>query len=69
MERVSVVSSNISEVGYDAGSATMEIMFSDGRIYQYFDVPAHVYDGLLGAASVGQYFHREIRGVYRYARI
>jgi KTSC domain-containing protein len=69
MERVSVSSSSISQVGFEAASNTLEIVFTDGRAYQYFDVPENVYQALVNAASVGQYFHREIRGTYRFARV
>ena len=69
MERAAVTSSSISEIGYDATSSTLEIMFADSRIYQYFDVPESVYRELLGAGSIGQFFHREIRGTYRFARV
>lgn len=68
MIRTPVVSSNLSTVGYDPSTQTMEIEFADGAVYQYFDVPAHIHDGLLSAPSAGQYFHAQIRGVYRYAR-
>lgn len=68
MERIAVESSNISEVGYDAQTQTLEIMFKDGNIYQYFDVPAHIHAELL-AGSPGKFFHANIRGVYRYARL
>lgn len=69
MNRVAVSSSTISEIGYDSDTATLEIMFSDGRVYQYFDVPLSIYEALMNAGSVGQHFHREIRGIYRFARI
>lgn len=69
MERVPVSSSSILEIGYDPNTATLEVMFSDGRVYHYFDVPASAYDALMSAASIGQHFHREIRGTYRFARI
>lgn len=69
MERVGVSSSSISEVGYDEAGNTLEIMFLDGRVYQYFDVPVWVYEALINAPSVGQYFHSEIRGTYRFARV
>lgn len=69
MKRVAVVSSNLREVGYDPASSTLEVQFIDGRVYQYFDVPERVYRELLAASSVGQFFHREIRGEYRYARV
>jgi len=44
-------------------------MFADGKVYQYFDVPQHVYEELVNAPSVGKYFHINVRGVYRYARV
>lgn len=69
MKRESVQSSNIVSVGYDAASSTMEIEFKDGRIYQYFDVPAQVYQDLVSAASVGTYFHQNVRGQFPYARL
>lgn len=69
MERVQVVSSNIKEAGFDSQSGTLELLFSDGRIYQYFDVPESIYEQLVAAPSVGRFFHTEIRGVYRYARV
>ncbi len=68
MERTPVVSSNVASVGYDAPSQTLEIEFNDGAIYQYFDVPQAIYDGLRSADSPGRYVHQQIRGVYRYAR-
>jgi len=68
MHRIPVVSSNIAEIGYDEVSATLEVMFSDGRVYQYFDVPKGTYEQLMCASSVGQFFNTQIRGIYRFAR-
>ena len=47
----------------------MEIEFTNGRVYQYFDVPERVYGDLINSSSAGQYFQREIRGVYRFSRV
>ena len=69
MKRISVNSSNILEVGYDTLASTLEIVFTDGRVYQYFDVPERVHSDLLQAPSAGQYFNSEIRGVYRFSRV
>jgi hypothetical protein len=68
MNRTAINSSNIAEVGYDASTGTLELLFHNGRLYQYFDVPAAVHEELLQAPSPGQYFYQNIRGVYRYAR-
>lgn len=69
MRRVAVNSSNIAEIGYDEGSRTLEILFRNGRVYQYFDVPAQEHRALMAAASHGQYLNRNIKGRFRYARV
>lgn len=69
MQREQVNSSNLAEVGYHSPTHTLEVHFKSGRIYQYFDVPERVYDGLRAAASPGGYLNREVKGQYRYARV
>ena len=69
MNRVPVTSSNVASVGYDAASQTLEVEFLDGALYQYFDVPSGVHDGLLGAASVGGYLNQNVKNTFRYAKL
>lgn len=69
MYRTSINSSNIASAGYDDQTCTLEIEFHNGGIYQYFDVPRSIYDQLVSAGSSGSFFHQQIRGVFRYARI
>lgn len=69
MNRTPVSSDNISSIGYDLNSKTLEIQFNDGSIYQYYDVPDYVNRGLMGASSHGTYFHQHIKGKYRYKKI
>jgi hypothetical protein len=69
MNRNSVDSSNIASVGYDEDSSTLEIEFHSGGVYQYFDVPNHVYRDLVSAESVGRYFANHIKGHYRFVRM
>lgn len=69
MIRAPLNSSNIVGAGYDAASATMEVEFTNGNIYQYFDIPQQLYDGLMQAESAGKYLNENIKGVYRYARV
>ncbi len=68
MNRQPVNSSTISSVGYDAATATLEVEFQTGQVYQYFDVPEHVYQELTNASSPGAYLASNIKGVYRFAR-
>lgn len=59
MERVQVESSNLVSVGYNPETATLEIEFHSGSIYQYSGVPEDVYRGLMNAGSKGRYFHQK----------
>ena len=71
MDMKPVSSSNIDYVGYDPKTKTMRIRFKDGSLYEYFDVPQHVADELHQPpnGSSGQYFHANVKGIYRYVRL
>jgi len=69
MNRESVTSSNIASIGYDKTSETLEIEFLNGGVYQYFDVPEREYDGIMSAASHGQYLAQNIKGNYRFSKV
>jgi hypothetical protein len=69
MNRQTVSSSNIAEVGYYHEQRVLEVLFHSGRLYQYFDVPEVVYNEMISASSVGGYLNANIKGMYRYARV
>ncbi|HUN14483.1 MAG TPA: KTSC domain-containing protein [Alistipes sp.] len=70
MERQYVSSSNIASIGYDFDNMILEVEFLSGAVYQYFDVPQSIYDGLMAADSHGKYFAAYIKkGGYRYVRV
>lgn len=69
MRRQPVSSSNISEIGYDEGQRILEVLFSNGTVYQYFDVPPQIFRELMQASSIGQYLNANIKGNFRYARV
>lgn len=69
MKRQSVQSSNISSIGYDAASQTLEVEFLNGGVYQYFGVPQNVYQGIMAASSHGEYLAQHIKGHYRYSKV
>ncbi len=64
-----VESSMIRAIGYDAGSRTLQVEFSSGAVYHYFDVPPEEHAALLQAESHGQHFLAHVRDRYRYARV
>ena len=68
MDRESVQSSNIVSIGYDAESETLEVEFN-GSVYQYYNVPEHVYSSFMVASSKGQFLHINIKNAYPYSRV
>ena len=69
MEWIKVDSSSISRIRYNENTKVLEIEFHGG-LYQYFDVPVHIFEELRNAVdSHGKYFNQHIKGHYRYARV
>lgn len=68
MEREAVGSTNISSIGYDADSETLEVEFLNGSIYQYYNVPQGLYEQLMIAPSKGQFLNANIKNSYPYSR-
>lgn len=70
MERQYVTSSNILSIGYDPDNMILEVEFTTGAVYQYYDVPQSIYDGLMAADSHGTYLSAYVKkGGYRYAQV
>ncbi|MBW1715313.1 MAG: KTSC domain-containing protein [Deltaproteobacteria bacterium] len=69
MDWIPVDSSNLARIRYDENTMTLEIEFKGGRVYQYFDVPAQVFEELRSVDSHGKFFNEHIKGHYRYARV
>ncbi len=69
MQRITVESSDLVAIGYDAKIRTLEIEFKESRIYQYFDVEPEVYERFLRAESYGEFFYAFVNRRYRYKRV
>jgi len=69
MDRTSVSSSNIRSIGYDPQSTILEVEFTSGDVYQYFNVPEHLYNGLMNASSHGQFLNEHIKHSYQYQKV
>ncbi len=61
-----VESDAIHAIGYDADVSVLEIIFSNGSIYQYRNVPREVYEQLMASPSKGNYFQDNIRGEFEF---
>ncbi len=70
MVRTPVSSSNLASVGYDPLTATLEVQFHSGDIYDYANVSLATYNQLLAAPSKGSFFYYAIRkGGYAYQKV
>ena len=65
MNLITVDSSMVHAIGYDAEAEELEMIFTSGKIYHYQDVPADVYDRLLKADSIGQFMNAFVIDVYQ----
>lgn len=61
-------SATMARFGYEKASEILSIEFKKGGVYQYFDVPESIFEALKAAASKGQYFAQNVKGVFRFAR-
>jgi hypothetical protein len=59
--------SNIYKINWN--ETNLIVVFNNGNIYQYFDVPERLSISMGEADSPGSFFNREIKGNYRYSRI
>ncbi|MDA9499550.1 KTSC domain containing protein [Bradyrhizobium sp. CCBAU 11357] len=64
MERQAVASSHIASIGYSPGSEILEVEFRNGTIYEYYNVPEVIYEQLMNASSIGQFFNANIRNAF-----
>ncbi len=69
MEMVNVDSANLSEIGYDPDTKKLHVVFNNGALYHYEDVPQETYDELVESDSIGSFFHEEVRYSFNYVRV
>ncbi len=62
-------SSNIARIAYDEATQVLKVEFKNGSLYDYFDVPKQVFEGMRHAPSKGEYLAQQVKGRYRYARV
>jgi hypothetical protein len=62
-----VISDNVATVGYDFRTHTLYVTFRNGRTYEYYNVPVHLYEALL-LPHPWRVVGRQIR-TYSYRRV
>jgi DNA helicase HerA-like ATPase len=68
MERITVTSSTVVSLGYEAATETLEVEFKNG-VYQYYNVPQSIYDQMITSESVGTFLNVYIKPVYPFAKV
>jgi len=69
MEMKGVKSSNLNAVGYDEDNKVLAVLFNDGNLYEYSDVPKETYEAMINAGSVGSYFHKNVRTSFNFKKM
>jgi hypothetical protein len=69
MEFVEVDSSMISKVFYNQKTSCLFVVFKNGSIYSYMNVPKFLYEELLSAESVGKFFSEYIKKVFTFIKL
>jgi hypothetical protein len=62
-------SSNITRFRYAKESLVLTVEFKNGVSYNYYDVPEAVFERMKTAPSRGEFLARNVKGIYRYARL
>lgn len=61
MELVPIASTNLSMIGYDPDTMTMQIMFKNGSLYAYENVEPDTYNAMMTSGDAGRYFAEIIK--------
>ena len=69
MEKQNVSSSNVRSIGYNSREQTLEVEFSNGSIYQYYNVPDSLHNEIMKAPSKGRFLNIYIKNRYPYSRV
>jgi len=64
IKRQPVASTNVASVGYSRTLQALEIEFTRGAVYRFFNVRPIVYRELLAAQSKGHFIAEQINGKY-----
>lgn len=69
MERTPIQSTLIESIAYDEREGVLEVWFTNGTHYRYFQVEPEVVEEMMAADSKGRYFNDFIREGYLYRQV
>lgn len=61
-------STAVKSFDYDVAQKTLRLVFGNGSVYKYADVPESIYQELKETSSVGQYFNSQIKDKFGFDR-
>ena len=69
MHRTAVAANGIAQVGYEDGSEILEIEFTSGKVFQFFNVPPKMFDQLMDSQFKEFYYQNNIHERFPYKSI
>jgi len=69
MEKKEIESRLIKSIGYDPEKKLMVVDFTTSMVYEYRDFPEEVFNKLLEARSIDNYFKDHIVNKFKYVRM
>jgi hypothetical protein len=69
-ERLLKVESKVFKlVMYSSETRMLSVVFQNGRVYEYFEIPKTVFEGLMRSQHKGGYYNRQIKSRFKYRRV
>ncbi len=59
----------MTSIEYDEDAAELDIIFTSGKTYRYFDVPLDIYVAFLDADLKGTFFNEIVKDTFVYAEV
>ena len=62
-------STNVKKIFYSYEQKIMQVTFTSGATYQYFDVPERTWEAAVNASSIGGFINTNIKGKFKYSKV
>jgi hypothetical protein len=63
---VDINSTNLKSASYDTENKVLTVVFNNGSIYNYIDVPWEVFTKFRMSDSQGKFLNTKIKGIYEF---
>lgn len=66
---VSMISTSLKSASYDTNNENLRIMFNNGKIYEYKNVPYKTFTKFCSSKSQGKFFNENILKNYKFKKV